>query len=294
MSLKLLNVIEFPSPDSLRRKETGVLLTSPRYIQEPAHGLVYCLRDGRVGSMPVDRYKLPFCEEGDLVVVPGYPNHAGIAFLSELAAVADRIAPWVTVHVVPRLLILDSDTKDGAFGYYDIDGDRFEHIGGISYNKEDFVILTLGSPDWMIQCLAHELMHNISHHHLNKRALETLRKTADQGILWPSEYLNRHSECYSRMMESYALGCMLGSHRYSPRPDIRNPLWILDEVWSGRTADQQIIAGLVPDADRHLLRRGLKREMPPSPKKPTRLDRLLSRVAIWIAGGIDKMWVWAA
>ena len=95
---------------------------------------------------------MPFCVATDAA-----------AALPIAAAIADRIAPWVPVHVVPRMLT-KLDDKSNDYGSWlkkwHVGESTYAECGGVAdWRDTGMVWLSLCSPTQTASILAHELMH---------------------------------------------------------------------------------------------------------------------------------------
>lgn len=258
------NVVVMPNSTTIRIQETGVLLERPRYHGMPRHDVVYGLVGGRVGSAPLTKYRLPASLRDDTLIAPGPTNQDGLAMLPALAQIADRIAPWVPVHVVPQILRKRQEGYDFARseGSYEVDGVLYACSGGVAYNNEGLVLLQSGCPAWMAHSLCHEIFHIMWFSHLSDAAVDVLTEAVGGGIAWPSDYYVSVVERVARLFESWAWARLEGMPNANPVP--MTVEGIFDWIWSGGLADHQIQLGLVPGAEALCERRGL-RMLPPEP-----------------------------
>ncbi len=257
------NVVPMPGATAIRIQETGVLLERPRYKGTPRHDVVYGFVGGRVGSAPLARYRLPASLRGDTLIIPSATNGDGLAMLPVLAQVADRIAPWVPVHIVPQILRKRREGYDfaRAEGSYEVDGNLYAGYGGVAYYNEGLVLLQSGCPAWMAHSLFHELFHIVWYRHLSDAACDVLTDAVGSGPSWPSDYYSSVSERVARLFESWAWSRLEGVPCVDPVP--MTVAGIFEFVWSGGLADHQIRLGLVPNAEALRVRRGLP-ELPPT------------------------------
>ena len=121
--------------------------------------------------------------------------------LPTMAALADRIAPWVDVYVVPYVFTRNSGDYKRKSGSYMIDDEAYKSCGGFAVNDRDVVFVTEASPVFMMRALAHELMHKLWDHHLNDEARDVLRGAAGDGIGWPGSYYDDTEERVARLFE---------------------------------------------------------------------------------------------
>ena len=299
-------VIPMPGTTAARIAETGVLLEYPIWVGGPQrHDVVYGFVGGRVGTAPLARYRLPEGLRGGTLIAPGAANGDGLSMLPELAVIADRLAPWVAVHVVPQILRRRRQEYDfgRASGCYEVEGETYTVAGGTAFYDDRLILLEWSHPTRMASLLCHELFHILWYDHLSDAAIELLTKTVAYGAAWPGNYFGSTSERVARLFESWATARMEG---LPPPPDSDglSVLGIFELIWSGGLADHQIVRGLVPGHDALMRRRGLQplpppkpEPMPASPMRP-RLDDVIcdwiwDGVAAGVAGiGRMSRWAW--
>ncbi len=286
------NVVAMPGPTAaaLRIQETGVLLERPTYQRPPHHDVVYALMGGRVGTAPLARYRLPKSLRAHTLVVPDSGDADTQARLPELAALADRIAPWVAVHLVPRILSRRNGDDDYGrhAGHYDVDSVHYSAVGGLACYDEQLILLNSAGPTAVTTTLCHELMH-FMWHRLSDAAQAVLKEAVDDGADWPGNYFGNTEERVARMFEKWSSARVEGMpHRGAV---IMTPEGIFEHIWSGALADHQIQLGLVPNHETLRIRRSLPELPPPvpeaiepeaSPKPQARIDDV---VCDWIWDG---------
>ncbi len=252
-----------PSAVAVRIQETGVLLERATYVRPLHHDVVYALIGGRVGSAPLARYRLPKSLRGSTLVAPEYGDTDGLAMLPQLAVHADRIAPWLAVHIVPKLLTRrrDGDDFGRASGYFDVEGGRYSSAGGLACYDERLVLIASATPTKMSSILFHEIFHHCWHFHLSDAARYVLKAAVAQGADWPGDYYGSVAERTARLFESWAWARMEGMPNAAPVP--MTVEGIFDLIWSGQLADDQIQHGLVDGHEALRIRRGLP-ALPPS------------------------------
>lgn len=276
-----------------RARETGVLLAQPSCTPQPMHSMVYSLQDSRVGSAPLARYRLPADVREDILIMPGDVPSTAIASLDYLATLADRMAPWVRVHCVPKgLTRMDGRDDFGSWGTrWHVGGEDYAAWGGLACGRHKMVLVCLATEVRMASVLCHELMHIVWRTCLNQRAIAVLTEAVGAGHAWQGSYMASTEERVCRLFQAYAEGPMEGLPGAAMDMSATG---IMEMVWSGELADHQITKGFVPDAELHRARRGL-----PAPKaevaepvkvarKPDWADRI-SRVAAWLLGPTEGL-----
>jgi hypothetical protein len=174
-------------------------------VREKVIDQVGWLSGGRVGRCALARYRVPEALRESVLITAAPTNDDGLAVLPRLAEIAERIAPWVTVHIVPRLLRRDAPQEDygRAAGSYDVLGRRYKGAGGLAFSAEGVVFLQSGSPIFMASTLCHEIFHVLWHCHLSQAAKDVLTAAVSGGERWPGDYYDSVSERTARMFENW-------------------------------------------------------------------------------------------
>ena len=297
MSEAVSNVVAIGGESAVaqRIRETGVLLEYPKWIAgSKRHDVVYGLVRGQVGTAPLAKYRLPTSMRGDKLIAPSVSNEDGLAVLPQLAKIADRIAPWLPIHIVPQILKKRSEGNDFARceGSYEVDGDFYSSPGGLACSERAMVLLAFGNPVWMTHSMLHEIFHQLERR-LSDAAREVLAWAVADGQDWPGGYYPSQSERMARLFEAWAWSRVEGMPPVSDADEMSID-GIFELIWSGGLADHQIIHGFVPDAAVHAARRGLELLPPPAPPPPGPApvrhwsDRLADRV-IAVAAAFDRL-----
>ena len=271
MSEAVSNVVAIGGENAVaqRIREAGVLLEHPKWIAgSKRHDVVYGLVQGRVGTAPLARYRLPSCMRGDTLIAPGPANGDGLAMLPRLAEIADRIAPWMPIHIVPRILTkrLDGDDFLRCDGSYEVEGDLYSTPGGLACRTRELVLLMFASPVWMAYSMMHEIFHHLERR-LSDEAREVLASAVAEGEAWPGGYYTSRTERVARLFEAWAWSRIEGMPANADA-DLMTVEGLFEFIWSGGLADHQIVRDLVPDAAVHAARRGLEILPPPAPELP--------------------------
>jgi hypothetical protein len=268
--------------DAERIAETGTLAAWPRRVGGRLPPVVHALRGGRVGTCPLDRYRLPKACRDLAVVVPGDLRADTAEVLPLLAEIADRVAPWVEVHIVPAFLRVASDSDIAAdFPHYVAACRRYSCYGGTAFKEHDFILLASCGPTGMLQILAHELLH-MMWQHLSDEAINVLTDAVANGLAWPGDYLANTEERVARMFEAWVWGFAEGM----PPRLIRDRLsvdGIFDAIWSGSLADGLIRSGDVEVPEAVKRRRGLLPKPVAVPEMGL-ADRAVEVVLEWLTG----------
>lgn len=282
MSMDTATVTQLPGTQAARIAAAGVTLERPEYRRPPNHDVVYALRGGRVGRCPLGRYRLPESLRGRLLVAPEATNTEGIAMLPALAEVADRMAPWLEVHVPPNLLrrCPQGDAFGHGRGHYEVEGIRYSGLGGYMPRDEQVVFVVAGGPVWMAHCLCHEIMHHMLDHHLSDAAKAVLLTAVWTGAKWQNEYDASNVERICRAFEHWCAHRLEGGAPTQDAPGEMTMDSIFEEIWSGQLADERIRSGDVSVTRNVLARRGL---LPPPPPRPGLGDRLATAAWRWCA-----------
>ncbi len=261
------NVVVMPGATAIRIQASGVLLERPTYARRPHHDVVYAFIGGRVGSAPLARYRLPASLRSDTLVTPESADTDGLAILPQLALHAERIAPWLSVHVVPKLLTKRRENDDfgRGVGFFDVDGVDYSGAGGLACYDQRLVLLAFAGPTRLASALVHELFHHLWHFHLSEAARDVLSSAVARGAAWPGDYFGSVVERTARLFESWAWARLEGMPCRDAVP--MTVEGIFEWIWSGGLADHQIQHGMVPDAEALRVRRGLPALLaPPEPK----------------------------
>ena len=283
-------VVQLPGTEAARLAATGVLLERPTYRGLDRHDVVYALRDGRVGTCPLARYRLPEAVRGRVAIIPGSTDTDGLAMLPTLALIADRMAPWLDVHVVPAILRKDFDDDFGrSEGSYDIGGTRYRGAGGLALHDDDLILLQSGYPTWMAHSLCHEVMHKLWRCVLSDAARAILTAAVEDGMTWPGGYYGDIEERVCRLFQSYCWRRMEaeGPTSAGPRTSLQEMTAdsLLAWIWEGTLADLAIGNGWVDASPELKAARGLVVAAPKTP--PTPLLVVAARAA-WKA----VVWLW--
>lgn len=262
------NVLMMPggTATAIRIQEIGVLLDRPMYNRPPHHDVVYGFVGGRVGSAPLARYRLPASLRSDTLVAPESADTDGLAILPQLAIHAERIAPWLAVHVVPKVLSRRREHDDfgRGVGHFEVEGVVYSGAGGLACYDERMVLLAFAGPTRLASALFHEMFHHLWRSHLSEAARDVLTAAVAEGAAWPGDYFDSVSERVARLFESWAWARMEGLPHTDPLP--MSVEGILEFIWSGGLADHQIQRGRVPDHETLIARRGLPALLPPEPE----------------------------
>ena len=267
-------VISLPGTQAERIAATGVLHDVPGYTGTGRHDVVNGLVGGKVGKAPLARYRLPEALREHVLIAPAATDDDGLAMLPMLAKLADRVCPWVAVHIVPRILRAQAADSDfgRALGYYEVEGRRYSTAGGSACYSHNLVLLQSGGPVWMSHFLCHELMHIMWRNHLSQDARDVLEKAVSGGMEWPGGYYGSVEERVARLFEAWCWAWLEGQPDRAVDFSELSVDSVFAEIWTGRLADQQIRDGLVPDAERLRARRGLTAPVTTAPAARHWLD----------------------
>ncbi|MGI4850676.1 MAG: hypothetical protein ACRYGR_01880, partial [Janthinobacterium lividum] len=220
-----------------------------------------------VGTAPLARYRLPARVREDTLIAPSSTNADGLLMLPMLAEIADRVAPWVAVHIVPRILRKRTQGNDfaRAEGSYEIEGELYAESGGLACYGERLVLLQSGGPTWLFHSLCHELFHHLWNRHLSDAACDVLTAAVARGADWPGVYYASVPERVARLFEAWAWARIEGMPA-NPNADFWTVEGLFEWVWEGGLADHQIVRGLVRGHEDLMRRRNLQPLPPPEPK----------------------------
>ena len=296
-------VVQMPGTEAARLAATGVLLKRPTYQGLEHHDVVYALRGGEVGSCPLARYRLPEPLRGSVAVIPASTDADGLSMLPTLAAILDRIAPWLGAHIVPDVIrrVTDGNAEFGrASGSYDVDGASYKGVGGFAPDCADLVFIRSGSPVWTTYTMCHEVMHKLWRKVLSNEAKEVLTTAVEGGTAWPGGYFGDTEERVCRAFEAY---CWARLEREGPTPTgPRMPInaaLAMDSmfawIWEGTFADLAIGNGWVDVSDETMAARGVVIPAPITsrtpPPAPPSFEVVVGRT---IRDAALRFWRWTA
>lgn len=289
MSEVINNVVAMPNNTAVRIAETGILLECENQAELPRHDVVYALTGGRVGSAPLARYKLPTSLRGDYLIAPAATHEDGLLSLPQLAVIADRVAPWLAVHVVPEILcgIRPGNDFGRSQGKTIVEGRLYGTALGLACYDQRLILLVCVLPPKMAATLMHEIFHHLWVHHLSDDARSVLSAAVADGAEWPGTYLDSVSERTARLFQAWAWARMEGMPSVEESSTGLTVNGIFEEIWSGGLADHQIVRGLVPNAEALRVRRGLPELVSPAPEPdiqpvPERSARIDDMLCDWI------------
>ena len=271
---------------------TGVSLVAAVAVPRTTHDTVYSIQGGRVASVPLARYRLPeFAREHALVAADG-GNSEARAVLPLLAEVADRMAPWVSVHVVPRTLSpRDECDREAGGPRYVVDGGSYSSVGGLAFCENAFVLMSAHNPVGALDTLCHELLHVLWRKHLNADERAVLSAAVSRGAAWPGDYYGSTEERVARLFAHWCSSFAEGQPARPLPPGGISVDSVFHAIWSGALADEVLLADGVPDAAAHRARRGLTMPAATATPAPARegsswwgaeVDAAVAVVARWV------------
>lgn len=230
-------------------------------IDAPDHPTVYELRAGLIVRHDAASFEMPDTAEAALFLGSAMSATTRES-LSDIAALVDRICPWVSVLVGGRPIIATGDRTDDygaeALRRYLVDGQPYSPVGGVAFSThramDCLILLDSGyTPDGLASIARHECMHQV-YRRLSDDARTMLAADLRTAHHWHSSYLDGAEETACRAFQNWSVSHVHGM----PLPE---PVGIADflfaSVESGEWATSLMRRGHVAVSPHVLRRRGL-------------------------------------
>lgn len=197
----------------------------PNFIPNPAL-LTDETRIFRPGEdVEITQSPLPIGQNGDVFGLPGPVPADALMALTYAVEIVHRIAPWAVVYAVPTLVIAapPNDYPCREVVMRKDCGRNYVKAGGLSFDKEGFVALSLASSAvYLIETAYHEAWHQIERI-LDKNILDEIDSCL-VPMSWGSDYLDSMFERRARCFQTW---CM---HYEEGMPSRGLATWI-DEIF---------------------------------------------------------------
>lgn len=256
-----------------------------REVDQAPHGYVYELRGGMVIRHRGDVWKLPEVTRDHYTHACEGMSLYTLRVLRKAARELDRMAPWVTVYVVPGLFRRDiGDDYVVAVGarIFDIEGIRHVGVGGVAYQEHDLVLINGSvSARSLMGTLFHEAWHMVQPH-LSEMAHQTINAETSGSFAWPGDYYASDVERQARLFENWAGQRLETSLWRAVDLSVIDAERVFAAFHSGELADQLIRTGVVRVPEATKAARGLV--------PPPRVPSVGERVVGWFGACLRSQW----